>query len=268
VSNNGRYVYVSNHANGAVVASTVSVIDTTTNTVTKTITIPDNDGHNYGSALAVSADGSRLYVVNRADQFTSVVNTATNTVISTTAVGYSDGDVAITPDGRLYIGGYNGYAVIDTATMTVIDTVDLWPDNTYGLALSQDGTRAYATAINIDDGGSYSSLVVIDTATNSQIAKIYDPRGDFQPYETVWSDVAVSPDGTRAYVSTLDGKTITVIDTATNTIVDSFITAQDAPGHWGNTQYITVGPDGTLYISDGTEGTVYAVTVGDNPLDL
>jgi YVTN family beta-propeller protein len=197
-----------------------------------------------------------------------VVDTATNTVISTRAVGYADGDVAIAPDGRLYISGYNGYAVVDTATMTVVDTMDLWPDNHYALALNADGSRAYAVAVNIDDGGSYSSLVVIDTATNTPIATVYDPRGDFQPYETVWHDVALSPDGSRAYVTLSDGKTITVIDTATNTIIDTFITDQDEAGHFGYTQYITVGPDGTLYITDGAEGTVYAVTVGDDPLML
>ena len=269
ISRDGRYVYVSNHANGAVVASTVSVIDTNTNTVTTTITIPDPDGHNYGSYLAVSPDGSQLFVANRADQSISVVDATTNTVISTRNVGYcGDGEMVFAPDGRLYVNESSAVVVLDPVSMTVLDTVDVWPDGISGFAPSPDGSRVYVTRVNIDDGGSYSSLAVIDAATNTEIARIYDPRGDFQPYEVVWSGVAVSPDGSRVYVPMSDGKTITVIDTATNAIVDAFITELDEPGELGYTQYLTVGSDGTLYISDGNKGTVYAVTVGDDPVDL
>ena len=64
--------------------------------------------------------------------------------------------------------------------------------------------------------------------------------------------MAVSTDGSRAYVTHADGKTITVIDTTTNTVIGTFTTDQNSTA---GSQYITVGPDGRLYITDQADGT-------------
>ena len=103
----------------------------------------------------------------------------------------------------------------------------------------------------------YSAVSVINTdpasgTYNTTIATITLPDGA--------QDVAVSADGSRAYVTHSDGKTITVIDTATNQVIGTFITDQNSTAGW---QYITVGPDGRLYITDQADGTTYAVTIGD-----
>ena len=275
----GSRVYVSNHANGDFVTNTVSVIDTTTQTVIATITIPDRDGHNYGSYLAVSPDGSRLYVANRADQTVSVVNTADNTLISTTNVGYWGGDdIEVSPDGtRLYLAGdaYGDIRVINTTTMTVVGTVDvLNADASSSIAFSPNGKRAYAVAVLVTEGGSYSSLAVIDTDPdsdhyNTQITTISSPYGQ-SGWGFVWNDVALSPDGSRAYVTWADGKTIDVIDTTTNSLVSRFTTDGVGDDEYGyQFRYIAVEPDnGTLYVTDGSDGRVFAVTVGDGPLIL
>ena len=105
VTPDGRKAYVSNY-----LGNTVSVIDTTTNTVTGTITV------SFPFGLAVTPDGRKLYVTNLADtNSVSVIETATDTVIATTPVGNRVGPlgVAVTPDGRhVYIteGGSIGQA--------------------------------------------------------------------------------------------------------------------------------------------------------------
>ena len=63
----------------------VSVIDTTTNTVTATIDFGSGKAPND---VAVSPDGTRAYVTNAGyGNSVSVIDTATNTVIDTIAVG-------------------------------------------------------------------------------------------------------------------------------------------------------------------------------------
>ena len=59
-------------------ANTVSVIDTTSNTVTATI-----PGFTSPFGVAVSPDGSTVYVANFIDETVSVIATATNTVTAT-----------------------------------------------------------------------------------------------------------------------------------------------------------------------------------------
>ena len=104
-------------------SQTVSVIDTATNTVVKTVAVGDNP-----VGVAVHPDGSRVYVANEYSHTVSVIDTATNTVVKTVAVGVGSFPFGVTvhPDGsRVYVAneGSGGVSVIDTATNTVVKTV-------------------------------------------------------------------------------------------------------------------------------------------------
>ena len=57
-----------------------------------------------------------------------------------------------------------------------------------------------------------NTLSVIDTATNTVVATV--PVGLFP-----LGGIAITPDGTRAYVTNSNSNTVSVIDTATNTVV-------------------------------------------------
>ena len=249
--------------------------------------------------IAVSPDGTRVYAAvldSTVSVIDTDPNSPTyHQVISTSYVPYWEGDIeVVSPDGsRLYATeGYGGDSiyVTDTATMQserihvglVWDQNSMRSETTYGtnnVAVNSYGTRAYVTArilvVERGVGGQtsgwfigdsqgrtwlvtdeYSVVSVIDTdpesdTYNTEIATILVPDGA--------SDVAVSTDGSRAYVTHSDGKTVTVIDTATNAVLGTFTT--DPTG--GGPQSITVDPDDdTLYIVDSTDGKVYAVTVG------
>ena len=276
----GSRVYVANAG-----TQNVSVIDTNTNSVVATIPV---QAHNYGFDLAVSPDGKRVYVADQYGSGVSVIDVdptspTYNTVIRTANVAYlgPNPDIKVSADGtRLYETSdpYGNVVVVNTATMTVVDTIDVSdPYDSYypeALAFRPNGKRAYAAAGYVSEGGYvYAALFVIDTdptsATyNEQIAAIALPVDDqgifYSDYSGVF-DVALSPDGSRAYVTSFDGKTVAVINTASNTLIGTF-TIDEGAGDSNLRRSIAVGADGTLYIADG-DGTVYAVTVS-NPTML
>src|SRR5438270_563861 len=90
-------------------AGTVSVIDTTTNTVIGSA-IP------VGSTpvgVAITPDGSKVYVTNLNDKTVSVIATATDTVIgSPIPVGNQPFGAAVTPDGsKVYVANQSDNTV-------------------------------------------------------------------------------------------------------------------------------------------------------------
>ena len=70
-------------------SNTVSVIDTSTNTVSDTITVGSGP-----EGISISLDGTRAYVTNGTDGTVSVIDTSTNTVIAVIVVGTSPSEVA------------------------------------------------------------------------------------------------------------------------------------------------------------------------------
>jgi len=91
----------------------VSVIDTSTNTVVATVEVGASP---FG--VAVSPDGTRVYVANESDDTVSVINTSTNTVTDTVPVGDGPWAVAVNPAGtRIYVTNE------DDNTVSVIEGV-------------------------------------------------------------------------------------------------------------------------------------------------
>jgi len=179
----GSRVYVLNHA------GVVEVIDTSSNTIVATVTVGGTDGN-----IAVTPDGSKVYV---ASGKVSVIDAATNTLIASFApetaavpdIFNFAVDVAIAPGGAralVAVNTYNyahpvlnafsatgGVAIVDTATNTVLQTLNLF-SLPGAIALAPDGSRAYA-AINylwIDTGYGAAFfpatwVAAIDTAANA-----------------------------------------------------------------------------------------------------
>jgi YVTN family beta-propeller protein len=76
--------------------------------------------------LAISPDGTRIYVANFNDDTVSVVDTTSDAVIATPIVIGSPNGIVASPDGNfVYVTAYNADAVrvIDTTTNTVVTSV-------------------------------------------------------------------------------------------------------------------------------------------------
>ncbi len=171
---------------------------------------------------------------------------------SYSAVGDYPTRVAVSPDGgTTYVTNLFGQAlsVIDNATSTVTDTVDVGNLPT-GVAVSPDGSTVYVA--NSGD----NTVWAIDTASNEFLAAY---KTGSQP-----QSVAVSPDNTTVYVANSGDDTMHVIDTVNNGLVE--IPAGSAP--WG----VAVSPDGsTVYVTntrDDTVSMIDPVSYSSLPIDV
>lgn len=186
----------------------VTVVDTTTNTIIKTIQV-----YGWHQAIAITPDGGYVYVLTTTLSGSStihIIDTTTDTRLSRSInMGQyctgSGSDIAFTPNGAYayVVCGYSYVKLIDTASMTLVGNIytgGLWHQ---GVAITPDGSRAYVSNGNSD------TVSVLDLSTNGVIATI-----GVAPFPRA---VAVSKDGTRVYVA--GAYVISVIDSSTNTVL-------------------------------------------------
>ena len=210
ITPNGAFAYVTS------TVSNITVIDTASNTVVTTI--PASNPFR----LALAPSGDLGYVTQGAIvNGIEVINTATNSVVTNIPV---PADVttapAVTPNGAfVYVTSLSfstgsKLAVIDTATNTVVAMVPLPGTFAPGVAITPDGAFAYVAnnggGVCCGGGGGPSSVSVIDTASNTEIANV--PVGS--P-----TGIAVTPDGAFVYVTNINDRTVSVISTAHNLVV-------------------------------------------------
>lgn len=133
-------------------------------------------------------------------------------VLSTIPVGFSPGGIVFSPDGtRAYVSETGSVSVIDTASNTVVATIKLPIGPGFFLAISPDGEHLYA----VDE---CCRVYVMDTATNTVSTTIFVGPAN--------GPIAVTPDGSQVYVATIGtsfGSNVSVIDTASNTVVGNQI---------------------------------------------
>ena len=137
------------------------------------------------------------------------------------------------------VGG--GITQVDSTNNSVIATAPFFGNST-GIAVTPDGRRLYGA--NGDEG----QVSVIDTSTNVPLVSI--PVG----IEGEHRSVAITSDGAFAYVTSQVSNTLTVVATATNTVVKSI--AMNGEPIW-----VTFSPDGSrAYVSNQTGGTLSVVS--------
>jgi YVTN family beta-propeller protein len=222
----------------------VSVIDTTTDVVVDTITVPGcGVPQCHLTGVDVSRDGALLYITTFSSDPSSpfetvmVMAVATHRVVASIPVPPFPIDIAVGPNSRAYVAHTtSAVSVIDTLTNAISATI-LLSDPAVALTVLPDGRFVYVTT----EGGIGRTMVqVIDTGTNTVIASIPVPLGAL--------GIAVSPNGARVYVASIAG-TVSVVDTATNKVVATVTV--DRP------ERVTVSPNGAFaYVSNVAAGSV------------
>jgi YVTN family beta-propeller protein len=146
VTPDGAFVYVTNYDSGS-----VSVIDTSTHTVVKTIQVGG-----VPSGISVTPNGAFAYVNNHSSGTVWVIDTSTLTVVKTIPVASGADGISMTPNGAYVYVNHNStgkVSVIQTSDNTLIDTdpntVEIDPilveNQPYGggMAVSHDGKFVY-----------------------------------------------------------------------------------------------------------------------------
>ncbi len=225
LSPDGSRLYVTNSVSG-----TVSVIETTPDMVVLGNIAVGTDPR----GVAVTPDGNWVYVTNYADNTVSVIDATTNTVSTTLGFGTSDFNGPIravaSPDSlRVYVTNLSSSSVtvIDTGTQTVSGTITLSRPLAFAAALSPDGDRLYVAHA----GSTSSGVTIIDfTTIPTMTISTFSVAGNL-------ADIAVSPDGTRVYVTGQDSHTVSVIDPVMGAVITDIPVA-----NWP--QGVVVSPDG------------------------
>jgi DNA-binding beta-propeller fold protein YncE len=107
---------------------------------------PFGEGPAEGHAVAISADGHRLAVVDVTSGSLAYADTAALTIERVVPVPAAEdsASLALAPDGRrVFVGAGTTVTVLDRNTDTVIARWPV-PDPIRGLALSPDAARVYA----------------------------------------------------------------------------------------------------------------------------
>jgi YVTN family beta-propeller protein len=241
MSPDGRHLYVASEkapeggANGVIfkidIACTAIVA-----------TVPVNDV----AALAISADGDRLYAVSYDRRsyyqypagWLTIIDTASHAVVETIAVGGCPETVTASPDGAyLYVTHYDTCSVSAVNLASGSATMVALPDAPLAVVFTPDSGHAYVRNVN--------SLTVIDTTTNAtETIDTGDlPRG-----------LQFSPDGKRAYITNFGDGTLSVVDTITKSVA----TILDMSG---SSEAVAVSLDGErIYVGDYWSGTVAVIS--------
>jgi len=225
----------------------VSVIDTATDTVVKTISVSATP-----SELVITPDGKKVYVLLSSTSKTEVIDTATDTVIKTiSSVGSVPLQMAVTPDSaRVYLSNlFSGNVdVIDTVTDTILTTISV--SSTGGrLAVMPNGDKVYFIAggkINVIDNT--LSPPVLITGAGFPITVGSSP-----------GRLEITSDDARVYVSNSGSSNVSVISTSTDTVIatlsvgsspeDLAILPDDSKVYVGN----NTGATSTLQVIDNTQ---------------
>jgi YVTN family beta-propeller protein len=195
-----------------------------------------------GPFLAVSPDGTRLYVpqFSNAEPAVVVYDTTTHAQVGDAiALAAAPYGIAASPDGkRIYTTNIldASVSVIDTATNAVVGAPITVGGTPEGLAVSPDARFVYV-ANEGDD-----SVSVIDAANLSVV-------GNAVPVGNEPDAVAIAPDGARVYVSNSGDNTVSVIDAR-------------ALGNPAVAVSVNTHPDGIGVTPDGSQ--VYVMNAGHN----
>jgi YVTN family beta-propeller protein len=211
---------------------------------------------------AISADGRRLFVANEDAGQASVIDVSDGRVVATVPVGGEPEGVDLRPDGKVvYVTSEedNQVAVIDAVTAKLLTTFKAGP-RPRATGFLPDSSRAYVSAEN------GAAVIVVDAMTHTPIETIKLEGGDLvRPM-----GVIASADGKQVFVTTGRGKSVAIIDTATNKAIGA-VEVGERP--WGiaatmdgSMVFTANGPSNDVSFVDVANRTVVAkVKVGDRP---
>jgi YVTN family beta-propeller protein len=210
--------------------------------------------------------GSSLLVLNKSDNTAVLVDADTYQVAAKLSTGVGPHEAAVSPDGRFaYVANYGTrgdpgktLTVIDLRTKTVARTIDLGEfRRPHGIRVSRDGKIVWVTCednqavIGVD---TKTDKVVESFVTGQQVSHMLVPSADEKklyvantgPGNVTVVDrstkavkhlttglgaqgIDLSPDGRWVWVTNRAANTLSVIDTGSDTVTESFSSGGQMP---------------------------------------
>ena len=198
--------------------------------------------------LAISADGTRMYVANEDASQVSVVDVASGNIVTAVKIGEEPEGVTIRPDGKVvYVTSEGDGAVfaIDTATNKLLKRVPVG-HRPRSIAFLPDSSRAFVTLEN--DG----AIAMIDSRQH-RFMRLIELKGEGKTPKSRPMGITASPDGSMVYVSTGSFGHLFFVDPAKSAATGSIEVGQRP---WG----VVVLPDGkTAYTANGPSNDVSVI---------
>lgn len=200
--------------------------------------------------LAGSAGASTLIVANKAEATVSLVDLPAGKVAATLPVGTGPHEVAVSPSGRLaLIANYGGpgaagagstLTLIDVPAAKVVKTIDLGEyRRPHGLVFTGEGRALVTCETN-------KALIEVDV----EAGKV---TGAVTTGQEVSHMVAVTPDGSRAFIANIGSGSMTAVDLKGKKHLKDVPTGQGAEG-------IAVTPDGKqVWVTNRAADTVTVI---------
>ena len=229
LSPDGAHFYITDSPRDPTVHGSLWVVDASSGVVGSEIQVGEGE-----SRVAVSPDGSSIYVSTAQDDKVSVIDAQRGAVVQTIGLGVNDttGNVSgvglnatglvTSPDGSLlYVSEYaaDRVAVIDTRSHSVARNITVG-EAPVAVAASADGSRVYA--LNQAGINGIGSVSVVDTGSSAVIQTINVGRGPVA--------FALSPAGAQLAVLNSGDLTISVIDVGSGAVSRTIQLSDEAGG--------------------------------------
>jgi YVTN family beta-propeller protein len=184
----------------------------------------------------------------------AIIDTADQRVVGTMPVL---GNIAAAQDGRSLYVSSGVISVVETATNLVTSTIPV--EGAGRIALAPDGRLAYVASYA--SASRTWSIAVVDMVNRSIVTTI-------PTQATSLAGPAVSPDGQFVYLADRNRSTVSVIATATNSMVASFPVGESYPAFGPNyPSDIAFTPDAaTAYVTNEQSATVSVIDTASNTL--
>jgi len=171
---------------------------------------PGSPGRRYPAGLALSSDGTRLYVAENLADSLAVIDTGTGRVLANAPAGRSPYGVALAHDGTVWVSAWGADVIVAFS-----------PDGHGGLTEAgrvRAGRHPSALLLNADSSrlfvasASTDQIAVVDTLARHVIATLRDPTPAGTVEGSTPNALALSPDGRRLYVAEADNNAVAAFD--------------------------------------------------------
>ncbi len=217
---------------------------------------PQKNGRRYPAGLALSPDGSHLYVAENLTDSLAVVDLATAAVVQRFGVERYPYGVVVDGEGTVYVSSWGGSTVSSftaaNGRLTATGRMNAGRHPS-AMLLSRDGLRLFVAS------GSTDRVTVLETRRRRAVTSIIvTPPGGPGEGSTP-NALALSEDGRRLFVAEADNNAVAIVDLAATTAGVSGATGADTvsgrvPVEWYPTA-VMVRDDTLLTLTGKGSGT-------------